>query len=239
MSSRSGPYSERDLLEFIRRAKQRDNEDIQRLQAARAKEIRDQVESKKSGEPQHVTKARYPWWVLPPNPPSGFEQQSAETGVRQIYVRAGDMKAVFKNIRVYPHRDLIGGDRNGIEYLADAFIAQNGGWWVEADPAQATPETTARGTIPMKDFTEKILLQGQYDELERVTTPKPREQFDLNRLAVACVLTLNKAVEVIAEMQERIEALEQEREAQRAIPAEPAFRLNKIGDSYDDVRKVG
>lgn len=87
-----------------------------------------------------------------------------------------------------------------------------------------TPEETA-----LKNFTQQQLETGQFEELERIETPQPGAQFDMNLLAVSAVLTLNKAIEVIAALEKRIEVLELN---PPSVP-ESEFTLAKLSDGYD------
>jgi hypothetical protein len=178
---------------------------------------------------------------------AGLTQTGAEMETevgRQIYVRRGDALRIFGKTLVPEHRrDVVRGIYEGREYEADALIIMHGGWWKETGRAPATDTSKAipaNGRDLLKQFTAKVLEQGQYDDLEKIATPKPGEQFDMNQLAVAAVLTLNKAVDVIEDLQRRVDELEARETVERAAPpSEPAFQLRKLGDEYGDVRKTG
>jgi hypothetical protein len=111
-------------------------------------------------------------------------------------------------------------------------------WWTLDSNNSQMPIPSNGSSTTLKQFTERVLRQGQYDELEKIKTPKPGEQFDMNQLAVAGVLTINKAVEIILELMERVTALEEAavQAASQQVPANEPFKLKKIGDSYTDVR---
>jgi hypothetical protein len=157
--------------------------------------------------------------------------------MRQVYVRKGEATKFFSDVAAWAGRDEYIGRYKGVRYKADGIVAREGGWWKEMSERESSLQTAT--PIEMKKFTEKQLKQGQYDDLEKIQTPKPGEQFDMNQLAVAAVLTLNKMVDVIAEQAAKITELEERLLAQRVEPpvVEAPFRLKKLGDNYEDVRE--
>jgi hypothetical protein len=245
-----GPWSESDLLQLIKLREQRVKEGADRLQAARAKEIQEAAEARRSGAAKYpgipmprVDTARA-WTGVAGEPPTGV-MRGDDRMMKQVYVQAKDVHKIFKDVEYTPGRYRVRATYKGSVFEADAYTMSNGGWWTIISGSEDRRRGRAiptNGDDLMKKFTDKVLLQGQYDDLEKIKTPSPGEQFDMNQLAVAAVLTLNKMVEVINEQSEKIAELEGLIIAQQSQPpasAEPAFKLTKIGDSYEDVRAVG
>lgn len=226
--------SSSELERMFKDSMQKLKEDTDRLNAERVRMIREAREKKeKILRAMSQPSDEYKGWSVPTGVTTGDER--LVNNVRQLFVRKGEAKRILKNLALVPHRDSVYGFYNGRVFEADSLTANEGGWWSERD----APPANTNGDF-MKAFTMEELEAGQYSSLAKIETPKPGEQFDMNQLAVAAVLTLNRAIDTIQEMQEKIDELESALAANAARTqtlTEPGFKLSKIGDSYEDVKR--
>ena len=166
----------------------------------------------------------------------GRREQEGYTYIIHVWIQDRSMAlACFRDFASVPGRDAVQATRHsdGCRYEStQSGLIGHPQWWKKVDAA-ATP---AKQEESMKNFTEKQLTDGQYETLERIETPKPGEQFDMNKLAVAAVLTINAAVAIIHDMQRKIAQLEALVESAPVETEDAAeFSLPKLGDKYSDV----
>ncbi len=96
----------------------------------------------------------------------------------------------------------------------------------------------------MRPFTEEELSGGEFANITRIETPQPGDIFDMNKLAVAAVLTLNTMMREFAVLQEKVEGLELElsefvRGAVQSPPPskepkEKPFKLQTLSKEYEN-----
>jgi hypothetical protein len=156
---------------------------------------------------------------------------SVHTANRQVAL------ACFHSFMQVGGRDALRAKRHsdGCWYESQYADISRDQWWRKIEGSEHYP---AKPEDVMKNFTEKQLADGQFETLERIETPQPGAAFDMNKLAVSAVLTLNTAVQIIQDLQARIDKLEALARAQPAESEEVAeFSLPKLGDGYKDVTK--
>lgn len=103
-------------------------------------------------------------------------------------------------------------------------------------PGVMVEEAPDKMPVPSEPLDEAELQAGTAKELRRVKTPAMGQKFDMARMTVDSVLVLNRLVQEIESLHEKLDALLAEKEAAANVTSEP-ISLPSLSASYEDVKK--